>query len=145
MQHITFGQFRKYCCVFDRVSICMQETGQYDNYRFIAHVPSTYDRYYLYGFGLFESEFIDEDFEGWNCTGSALPPPAAYKSGRWSFQPCLEITLSETPRTNFHAKETLTSSTTQKPQDKTKKSAKVGAKIKQQMWADVKCSKQNNE
>lgn len=105
MEHITFGDFRKYCCVFDRVSICIQETEQYDNYRVIAHVPSTYDQYYLYGFGLFESEFVDEDFEGRDCTGSAFPSSASRKAGLWNFQPCIEIVLCETPRTDFHAKD----------------------------------------
>jgi hypothetical protein len=101
MKAITFGELREYLCVFDRISICIQETGQYDNYRFITHVPNDYDRYYLYGFGLFESEFIDEDFEGWDRTGSAFPSSVAYKSGRWSLQPCIEIMLSETPRTKL--------------------------------------------
>lgn len=79
----------------------MQETGRYDNYRIIAHAPSTYDQYYLYGFGMFESEFVDDDFEGWDRTGSAFPSSASRKAGRWSFQPCMEIMLSEIPRTDL--------------------------------------------
>lgn len=85
MEPITFGELRKYCCVFDRVSVCMQETGRYDNYRLIAHAPSTYDQYYLYGFGMFESEFVDDDFEGWDRPAPpSLHPPLA-KRGDGAF------------------------------------------------------------
>ncbi|HBC30273.1 MAG TPA: hypothetical protein DC024_03350 [Clostridiales bacterium] len=101
MEPITFGDLRKYCSHLDRVSICIHETGQYDNYRLIVNVPSTYDTYYLYGFGMFESEFVDDGFEGWDRSGSAFPSSTSRKAGRWSFQPCIEIMLSKTPRTDL--------------------------------------------
>ncbi len=75
---ITFGEIRKYCCVFDRVSICMLETMAYENFEFIREVPRSYDRYFLYGFGTRESKF--EKKNGFV----------------WKF--CMEIMLSEKPR-----------------------------------------------
>lgn len=71
---ITFGIIRKFCSHIDRISICMKETLQYENFRFITHVPQTYDKYFLYGFGMIKSEFDD------------------------GFKECIEIMLSEEPR-----------------------------------------------
>lgn len=75
---IRFGTIRKYCSLIDRVSICMLESLQYDNYRFIDDVPADYDDLYLYGFGIIHSEFPDEH-------GIQL-------------EKCIEIMLSKEPR-----------------------------------------------
>lgn len=75
---IRFGTIREYCSRIDRVSICMNETLQYENYPFIRDVPASYDELYLYGFGIIKSEFPDED-------GTQL-------------KKCIEIMLSKEPR-----------------------------------------------
>lgn len=75
---IRFGTIREYCSCIDRVSICMHETLQYENYPFIRDVPASYDELYLYGFGIIESEFPDED--------------------RIRLKRCIEIMLSKEPR-----------------------------------------------
>ena len=74
---ITFGTIRKFCSHIDRISICMKETLQYENFTFIKEVPQTYDKYFLYGFGMIESEFDDDIKE------------------------CIEIMLSEEPRNDI--------------------------------------------
>lgn len=56
----------------------MLKTMTYQNYRFIEKVPHDYDRYYLYGFGMIESEFEDE--------------------GETRLDRCLEFVLTEEPR-----------------------------------------------
>lgn len=75
---IRFGTIRKYCSRIDRVSICMKEMLQYENYPFIKDVPAVYDDLFLYGFGMIDSEFPDEH-------GILL-------------RPCIEIMLSEEPK-----------------------------------------------
>ena len=52
---------------------------------FIADVPHDYDRYYLYGFGMIESESEDE--------------------GKMMFDHCLEFMLSEEPREDLWKKD----------------------------------------
>lgn len=79
---ITFGTIRKYVSKIDRVSICNAQTLQYENYLSIEEVPHDYDRYYLYGFGLIESEFGDD----------------RYAPDRSRFKTCVEIRISERPR-----------------------------------------------
>lgn len=78
---LTFGDVRAYCSRIDKVSICMLETLNYQNYLFIEDVPHDYDRYYLYGFGMIESEFKDE--------------------GKILLKRCLEFMLSEEPKKDF--------------------------------------------
>lgn len=79
---ITFGDIRNYCSRIDKVStICMKETLTYQNYHFIEDVPHDYDRYYLFGFGMIESEFEDE--------------------GKILLKRCLEFMLSKEPRKDF--------------------------------------------
>lgn len=80
---ITFGEIRKFVSHIDRISICMQETLQYYNYRFIKQVPHDFNDLYVYGIGIIESEF-EEDGEG-----------------RILLEKCLEIMLSENPRTDI--------------------------------------------
>ena len=54
---ITFRDIRPYISKIDRVSICNQDTLQYENYMFISDVPEKYDHMYLYGIGRIQSEF----------------------------------------------------------------------------------------
>lgn len=84
MVKIAFGEIRKFVSQIDRVSICMDETLRYYNYRFIKQVPHDFDELYLYGMGVIESEFEGDDGE----EGMLL-------------EQCLEIMLSEKPRTDF--------------------------------------------
>lgn len=86
MQPITFGIIRQYCSRVNRVSICMKETLEYQNFRFIDQVPHSFDRLYLYGMGPIESEFYGEE---------GLADPSA---GGLNFLPCMEFLLSKTPR-----------------------------------------------
>ena len=79
---ILFGEIRKYCSRIDRVSICMQETLQYENFESILEVPHTYDDKYLYGFGVIESEFDDAP-------------------EKFILKQCMEIMLTEKPRDFF--------------------------------------------
>lgn len=78
---ITFGDIRDYCSRVDKISICMLETSAYQNYHFIKDVPHDFDRYYLYGFGVIDSEFED-----------------SIEEGKMLFDRCLEFVLSEQPR-----------------------------------------------
>ena len=75
---LTFGDIRAYCSRIDKISICMLKTAAYQNYHFIRDVPHDYDRYYLYGFEMIESEFEDE--------------------GKMQLDRCLEFVLTEEPR-----------------------------------------------
>lgn len=54
---ITFGDLRCYLSQIDRLSICMKETLCYENYMCLQDVPESYDRYYVYGIGMIDSEF----------------------------------------------------------------------------------------
>lgn len=54
---ITFGELRCYLSHIDRLSICMKETLRYENFIWLRDVPESYDRYYVYGIGMIDSEF----------------------------------------------------------------------------------------
>ena len=56
---IKFGELRPFFDKTGKVSICMAETLRYENYKYIKDVPHYYDNYYVYGFGIIESEFRD--------------------------------------------------------------------------------------
>lgn len=86
MAPITFGVIRQYCSRINRVSICMKETLEYQNFRFIEQVPHSFDQFYLYGIGPICSEFSGEG----GLTDSS--------AGKLNFLPCLELMLSETPK-----------------------------------------------
>lgn len=86
MAPITFGVIRQYCSRINRVSICMKETLEYQNFRFIEQVPHSFDQFYLYGIGPIYSEFYG---------GEGIADSSA---GELNFLPCLELMLSETPR-----------------------------------------------
>lgn len=92
--NIKFKDLRKYISVIDRVSICMRETLNYDNYRFIGNVPDKYNDYYVYGIGIIDSEFsIEEAF---------LMEFKDKEVGNGMFiSKCIEIMLSEKPKEEF--------------------------------------------
>ena len=82
---ITFGEIRKFVSRIDRISICMKETSQYYNYRLIKQVPHDFDDLYVYGIGIIDSEFEEDEEE----------------LERMIFEKCLEIMLSTKPRTDI--------------------------------------------
>ena len=86
MVPITFGVIRQYCSRINRVSICMKETLEYQNFRFIEQVPHRFDQFYLYGIGPICSEFYGEEGLADSSAGELI------------FLPCLELMLSETPK-----------------------------------------------
>lgn len=98
---MKFSKLKQYISPKDKVSICIKESLQYNNFRSIRHVPSNYDEYYVYGFGIMDSEFMDEDFMDKEHPGSAFPTSAAFSEGRWGIKICIEIMLSEKPRKDF--------------------------------------------
>lgn len=57
----TLGEIRPLLDRIARYSICMQETGDYENYRFVKDVPEDYDSLFIYGIGLIETEFDGSD------------------------------------------------------------------------------------
>lgn len=83
-ENIRFGEIRKYFSLVDPVSICMEETLRYENFKYIHQVPDTYDELYLYGFGIIHSEFPGEH---------GLRPLE-----------CVEFMLSKTPRRDVQEK-----------------------------------------
>jgi hypothetical protein len=74
---LKFGKLRRYISKIDRISICMHETLQYENYHLIREVPELYDDYYVYGFGMIESEFDD------------------------TLKKCIEVMISKEPRNDI--------------------------------------------
>ena len=77
---LTFGELRKYYDKLGRVSVCIKETLNYENFSRIAEVPDRYNDMYVYGFGIIDSEFTDVLTE---------EPVFAH---------CVEFMLSDTPR-----------------------------------------------
>lgn len=101
--NIQFKDFRKYISQIDRVSICMRETLQYENYRYMRDVPEKYDDYYLYGVGLIESEFkIDESTLESELKDNDI-------GIGYYFAKCIEIVLCDVPRDEYADKTTLSS------------------------------------
>lgn len=83
MTPLCFGDLRRFCDRTNRVSICMKETLQYENYECIDQAPAEYDDLYVYGLGVIKSEFPDED------------------GGGLMYRHCMEIMLSKEPRTDL--------------------------------------------
>lgn len=93
---MRFGEFRKYVSKIDRISICMHETLDYENYQFIEMVPDRYNEYYLYGVGIIESEFpLSEVPEMLAHMGKNL---SAEAQAEIVYAECMEIMLSDKPR-----------------------------------------------
>ena len=91
---IKFEAIRKYISKISKVSICIKETSQYDNYISIKDVPEIYDSLFVYGIGLIESEFnYNEKREHYVETNADLT---------FIFSVCIEIVLSKVPRTDIY-------------------------------------------
>lgn len=87
---ITFGELRCYLSQIDRLSICMLETLQYENFIKPKDVPDTYDQYYVYGIGMIDSEFYKTEEESiYTASG---------KREDLEFVGCMEIMLSTEPK-----------------------------------------------
>ena len=89
---LKFKELKKYISRIDRLSVCMRETMQYENYRYLRMVPDRYDELYVYGIGIIDSEF--------QVKGEPNVVEAEENEiGNGEFMgTCIEIMLSETPR-----------------------------------------------
>lgn len=92
MDALTFKDFRKYVSKVDLLSICKKEDLSYENFRFMKDVPATYDKYYIYGIGMIESEFPAK----WICNSKELE--RIKQDVEFVISPCLEIMVSKTPK-----------------------------------------------
>lgn len=86
---ITFGELRNYLSVLDRLSICMLETSDYNNYIRLEDVPHIYDDYYVYGVGMIESEFYKINKCEYAASGDRKDLVLIN---------CIEVMLSEEPK-----------------------------------------------
>lgn len=86
---ITFKELRDYLSVIDRLSICMLETLRYENYICVRDVPDTYDKFYVYGIGMIESEFYQIDKYKYAVSG---------KLEELVYVNCIEVMLSKEPK-----------------------------------------------
>ncbi|MBD5452333.1 MAG: GNAT family N-acetyltransferase [Lachnospiraceae bacterium] len=86
---ITFRELRNYLSIIDRLSICMLETLNYNNYICLEDVPDSYDDYYVYGISMIESEFYKIDKYEYAASGDRKD---------LTFINCIEIMLSEEPK-----------------------------------------------
>lgn len=91
---MRFKELRKYISVIDKVSVCMCETLQYENYYYMEQVPEKYNEFYVYGIGMIDSEFDVVDAAPIEVKGNEV--------GKDKFlSKCIEIMLSEKPREEF--------------------------------------------
>lgn len=88
---IKFKDIRRLISVIDRISICMFETLEYDNYIFMLDVPEKYDEYYVYGIGRILSEFKSEENKNIQEIGDTKI------NEEYFLGQCIEIMLSEKP------------------------------------------------
>lgn len=89
---LTFKELRKYLSRIDRLSICNKETLQYKNYIYLEEVPTDYDDMYVYGVGMINSEFFQVGESQYKAEGNIEDIVLL---------PCIEIMLSEAPKTDF--------------------------------------------
>lgn len=91
--NIRFGEFKYLVSGLDRLSICMKDSGMYENYRFISEVPEgKYDDYYVYGVGIIKSEFeIGPD-------GPDTIEKRNMINEKKCFMECMEIVLDKKPK-----------------------------------------------
>lgn len=89
---LKFKELKKYISRIDRLSVCMRETMQYENYRYLRMVPDRYDELYVYGIGIIDSEFsVEGEPDVVEAEGNEI--------GNGEFMTkCIEIMLSEIPR-----------------------------------------------
>lgn len=98
---IRFGELRTVISRIDRLSICMKETLQYENYENISQVPEKYDDYSVYGIGMICSEFSTPgkrvDLDPTLCSELPIPEKQADLEQKNSsgiyLDNCLEIML----------------------------------------------------
>lgn len=89
MKGMTFRSLRKYVSKIDRISICKIETSKYENFICIDDVPKKYDRYYVVGIGMIESEFYKNDTPIYAAAGPAE---------KRVFLPCIEVAIARKPK-----------------------------------------------
>lgn len=101
MLQLTFKEIRPLLSRSARVSICRQETSEYENYLFLAWVPEKYDDLYVYGIGLITGTEFYGNEKSLYCTYESkedLANKQTEKRNKLYFVDALEILLSETPR-----------------------------------------------
>lgn len=86
---LTFRNLRNYLSFMDRLSICMLETLNYENYMCIEDVPHTYDDYYVYGIGMIDSEFYKINKYEYAASGDRKDLTLAT---------CIEVMLAREPK-----------------------------------------------
>lgn len=86
---ITFGDLRNYLSRIDRLSICMLETMNYENFIWLEDVPDTYNQYYVYGIGMIESEFYQISEYTYAANG---------EREQLVIVNCIEVMLSKEPK-----------------------------------------------
>ena len=98
----TLGEMRPLLDRVARYSVCMQETGDYENYRFLSDVPEEYDSLYIYGIGLIETEFYEHGENEDDPYGDPSEIVLMNESTDWrpwlKFRPSIELMLSKVPR-----------------------------------------------
>lgn len=98
----TLGEVRPLLDRIARYSVCMQETGDYENYRFLSDVPKEYDSLYVYGIGLIDTEFFEpdgtEDDPYGDPSGSVIMNEQTPCRPNLEFHPAIELMLSKEPR-----------------------------------------------
>ena len=100
----TLGEMRPFLSRVARYSICMQETLDYENYRFLTDVPEEYDPLYIYGIGMTETEFYEHREDA--LDGDPYDDPSGNlrmsESTDWRphlrFRDAIELVLSKEPR-----------------------------------------------
>lgn len=100
----TLGEIRPLLDRIARYSVCMQETGNYENYRFLKDVPEDYDSLYIYGIGLIETEFYEhekgsvDDFPYDDPSGIVCMSESTDWRSHLEFRHAIELMLSKEPR-----------------------------------------------
>ena len=86
---IKFKELKPFITRLERLSICMYETMEYENFIRLRDVPDTYDEYFVYGIGMIESNFYKI---------SKYEFSSNRNDGPLVLLPCIEIVLSEKTR-----------------------------------------------
>ncbi len=89
---IRFEVLRKYLSHIDRLSICIKETMEYENFIYLREVLDSYNDLYVYGIGMIESEFYIDGEHGYTATGD---------SNNLILVSCIEIVLSKELRSDI--------------------------------------------
>lgn len=84
MKRMRFKRLRERLSIIDRLSICDKETMSYKNFITIKDVPKEYDRLYVYGIGMIESEFYKNGTPIYSVEGTAEDRV---------FLPCIEVVI----------------------------------------------------